>query len=264
MGDIWTPDLIEIGINPEELPTGWGWTTLSTNEDWTPNVPLTRRPQFGEFMVVPYVTDRHACNRPFERAQLVVASIAGEVRRNDRLFLPDATWYESLIPWGAAPQWWLFGPQGKEFFTFARACQRDQTVWDQLGSYGSSVATLAAVEQLRHGPSHQQKLEVDQIMADSHRLGAVARALSRAGEVFYGPRISRYNQYRYQHNQNLAPCYGSSLYGVASYWHEQVGAMDNAIRWLILRDVLPAELYRHLAEPWLVRMGWPLHPNDGF
>ena len=264
MGDIWTPNLLEIGIDPEELPPGWGWTTLGKNEEWTPGEPLRRRPQFGEFMVAPYVTDRRACNHPFEQTQLVVASTTGEVRRNERLFLPNATWYESLTPWGAAPQWWLFGPQGEVFFAFIEQCQRDgESLWDKLSTYTHSD-TMYAVERLRRDLSHLQKLQVDQIMDDNRRLGAVARALSRAGEVFYGPRVSRHNQYRYQQSQGLAKCYGSSLYGIASYWREQVNAMDNIIRWLTLRDALPAELYRLLAEPWQERMGWPLHPEDAF
>ena len=266
MTGIWRPDLTQIGIDTSTLPRGWGWTTLNKNEEWEPGKPLSRGPRYGEFVVMPHVTDSGAVNHTFDATQLVIASVSGELRDDFWLFPPDK-WHKSLVPWAAAPHWWLFGPQGQEFIDLTQeAAGVGESLWRQLNIYSDVISgTFSSSKQLLlGGPEREVLNEVDRIMAASHRKGAVARALHRAGEMFYGDRVSEYDSYRFIGSSGLAPCRGSALFGVKERLRAEVGAMDNAVRWLILRDILPAEIYRMVAEPWQSVCKRPLHPADEF
>ena len=263
MDGIWRPDLSQIGLDSSALPEGWGWTTLNKKEAWEAGEPLPREPRYGEFVVAPYVTDSKACNKTFECTRLVVANVAGD-HRNEWWFSPsDREWRKSLIPWADAPHWWLFGPQGQEFLRLAEDCAGVSVdLWRQLDAF-SSIHSIAAAH-LRRGPEPEVLNEVDHLMSNARRKGAVTRALHRAGELFYGHRVSQYDQYRFVTSEGLAGCRGTALYGVDRYVREEVGAMDNAIRWLILRDILPPATYRMVAEPWQAVFKRPLHPEDAF
>ena len=266
MTGIWAPDLSQIGVDASTLPEGWGWTTLNKNEEWEPGKRLSREPHYGEFVVAPYVTDRSACHHVFDATQLVIASVSGKFRDDFWLF-PQDKWRKSLTPWAAAPHWWLFGPQGREFITLAEDCVGvGEYLWRQLDIINAlhSRDAMREVSRLLEGPKREVLNEVDRLMSSAHRRGAVTRALHRAGETFYGYRVSQYDDYRFVTSSGLAPCRGSALYGIKPEWREVVGTMDNAIRWLILRDILPSDVYRMVAEPWQAVCKRPLHPEDAF
>ena len=266
MGNIWEPDLSQIGIDASTLPEGWGWTTLDKDEEWTPGELLSRAPRYGEFVVAPYVTGRDACHHVFDATQLVVASVSGEFRDDYWLF-PRDRWRKSLTPWAAAPHWWLFGPQGQEFINLTReAAGVGEDLWRQLDIIKAlhSRDALREVSTLLSGPEPEVLNKVDRLMSAAHRKGAVARALHRASEMFYGNRVSEYDSTRFVTSSGLAPSRGSALYGVKEHLKAEVGAMDNAIRWLIMRDILPSDIYRMVAEPWQAVCKRPLHPADEF
>lgn len=266
MTAIWTPDLSQIGVDASTLPEGWGWTTLSKDEEWEPGKPLSREPRYGEFVVMPYVTGSEAVNHVFDATQLVIASVSGEFRDDYWLFPPDK-WRKSLTPWAAAPHWWLFGPQGQEFITLAEDCVGvGEYLWRQLDTFSDDISGIfdTPKRRLLKGPDKEILEEVDRLMSRAHRRGAVARALHRATELFYGFRVSEYDGNRFVTSSGLAPCQGSALYGVKEHLRAEVGAMDNAFRWLIMRDLLPDDIYRMVAEPWLEVCKRPLHPADAF
>ena len=263
MRDIWIPDLARFGINISTLPDGWGWATLHKDEPWEAGKPLAREPHYGEFVVAQYVTEHAACTQPFAQARLVIATVSQQMREDGKRFLHGQLWRKSLTPWSSAPSWWLFGPQGEELLTFLERCQFDTRLWDRLDKSLSSQARYNAMV-LRAGPTQRQKWAVDELMGETHRTGAVSRALHCATETFYGYRTNAYDPGRSITNDELPYCDGTSLQGVSSSFQEVVGAVDNAVRWLILRDAMPPELYRVIAKPWQTVMGWPLHPADEF
>lgn len=263
MEGIWTPDLSQIGVNPATLPEGWGWTTLNKHEEVTFGTPLARNPHYGEFTVAEYVTAPDACHHVFGSTRLILANVCDGRREDWGRFFHGWQWRKSLTPWAEAPHWWLFGPQGEEFFAFAKRCQDDGRLWEKLDTSWLSATAQSAL-QLRQGLSDADKYEVDDLMGETRRTGAIARALHRASEMFYGYRTSDYDPGRFVTSEELPYCHGPSLYGVESYSREKVGAVDNAIRWLILRDVVSPELYSLVAKPWLATMGWPLHSEDAF
>lgn len=263
MTGTWMPDLSQVGLNPSILPEDWGWATLNRDEEWAAGEPLARQPHYGEFVVAKYVTEHAACNQPFDQTRLVIATVSREMREDGRCFLHGQQWRKSLTPWAEAPHWWLFGPQGQEFFVFVEQCRSDARLWGKLDKDWSSPVSHSAML-LRAGLIRQQKWEVDELMGEARRTGAVNRALCRATETLYGYRTNSYDPNRAVTNDELAYCDGVSLNGVSSSFREEIGVVDNAIRWLILRDVMPPELYRLIAEPWHRAMGWPLHPADAF
>ena len=262
MTDIWTPDLSQIGLDASTLPGDWGWATLNKDEPWEAGELLTRQPHYGEFVVAQYVTEHAACNQAFDQARLVVATVSREMREDGRRFYGQR-WRKSLTPWAEAPNWWLFGPQGEAFLAFLERCQSDTHFWSKLDDNWHSPTALDAMV-LQDGPDRQQQWAADELMGEIHRTGAISRALHHATETFYGYRTNGSDPGRAVTNDELPYCDGTSLDGVSSTFRRAVRAVDNAVRWLILRDAMSPELYRIIAKPWLATLGWPLHPADTF
>jgi hypothetical protein len=263
MATIWTPDLSQIGVNASALPEDWGWATINKDEPWEAGEPLARQPHYGEFVIAQHVTEHAACNQAFDRARLVVATVSHDMREDGRRFLHGQQWRKSLTPWAAAPNWWLFGPQGEAFLAFLEQCQSDTHLWSKLDDDWHSPTALSAMA-LQDGPDRRQQWEIDELMGEIRRTGAISRALRCATEAFYSYRTNDYDPGRAVTNDELPYCDGTSLNGVSAHFRRAVGAVDNAVRWLILRDAMSPELYRVIAEPWQATLGWPLHPADAF